>query len=137
MYIKIRPGNCLVPEALHHSVDFHQLVVEYYSLSISLCYTLKVMQQSTPLYSLLPVSELYTEVVIVTLGVMSDFRRQGVASKLLRHVISLAQRDPDISRIRLDVHKKNDAAIRLYEKLGFSSLCLNKSEEWIMIKHTE
>ena len=95
------------------------------------------MQQSTPLYSLLPVSELYTEVVIVTLGVMSDFRRQGVASKLLRHVISLAQRDPDISRIRLDVHKKNDAAIRLYEKLGFSSLCLNKSEEWIMIKHTE
>ena len=73
----------------------------------------------------------------MTLGVISDFRRQGVASKLLRHVITLAESDPTIARLRLDVHKKNTAAIQLYEKMGFQSLCLNKSDEWIMIKDTE
>ena len=82
-------------------------------------------------------SELYNEAVIVTLGVVSDFRRQGIASKLIRHVITLAKKDSAIARIRLDVHKKNVAAIKLYEKLGFQSLCLNKSDEWIMILDTE
>ena len=84
-----------------------------------------------------PVSELYTEAVIVSLGVVSDFRRRGVASRLMRHVITLANRDSSIARIRLDVHKNNFEAIKLYEKMGFQSLCLNKADEWIMIKHTE
>ena len=73
----------------------------------------------------------------MSLGVVSDFRRQGVASRLMRHVITLAKWDPSIARLRLDVHKKNIAAIKLYEKLGFQSLCLNKADEWIMTKDTE
>ena len=78
-----------------------------------------------------------TEAVVVALGVVSDFRRQGVASALLRHVIVAAERDASINRLRLDVHKKNAAAIQLYEKMGFQSLCLNKSDEWIMVRDTE
>lgn len=81
--------------------------------------------------------ELITEAVVVALGVVSDFRRQGVASALLRHVIVAAERDASINRLRLDVHKKNVAAIQLYEKMGFQSLCLNKSDEWIMVRDTE
>jgi len=81
--------------------------------------------------------ELLTEAIIVTLGVVSAFRRQGVASKLVRHVIQKAEEDASIARLRLDVHKKNDPAIKLYELMGFEKMWLNKSDEWIMIKETE
>ena len=74
---------------------------------------------------------------MVTLAVISDFRRRGIASRLLRHVITLAERDPAIARIRLDVHKNNLHAIKLYEKMGFVSLCLNKSDEWVMARDTD
>lgn len=49
-----------------------------------------------------------------------DFWDQGVGSRLLEEVLSLADRELQLTRIELQVHTDNVAGIRLYEKYGFA-----------------
>lgn len=77
------------------------------------------------------------EAIVVTMGVLQAFRHQGIASRLLRHVISHTSSDARIGRVRLAVHVKNLPAICLYEKLGLEKLCVTKSEEWVMVLDVE
>lgn len=55
------------------------------------------------------------EVHINTLAVHAGFRRQGIASALLTHVLA----DTGANRATLEVRRSNAAAIALYEKHGF------------------
>jgi ribosomal protein S18 acetylase RimI-like enzyme len=52
------------------------------------------------------------------LWVLPAYRRQGVASALLRHIIALAS-DLGLAGVRLLVRPENEAARRLYRALGF------------------
>lgn len=55
---------------------------------------------------------------LVTFAVHSDYRRQKLASYLLRQLISFVMRKRGESVI-LEVRKGNQAAVNLYQKLGF------------------
>jgi ribosomal-protein-alanine N-acetyltransferase len=55
------------------------------------------------------------EVHINTVAVRDDCRRQGIAYALLHHVLA----DTGAVRATLEVRRSNEAAIALYEKLGF------------------
>jgi ribosomal protein S18 acetylase RimI-like enzyme len=55
---------------------------------------------------------------IATLGVMPDFRRQGIARLMLK---TCEERLPT-TRIRLCVRTQNAAAIQLYESVGYNRL---------------
>ena len=55
---------------------------------------------------------------IITLNVSSDFRRMGVAQKMLRECEVLL-RTRGISECRLEVRQDNHAAIKLYKQLGY------------------
>jgi RimJ/RimL family protein N-acetyltransferase len=55
---------------------------------------------------------------LLGMGVIADWRRQGVGAALLTAALDLASRR-DFIRIELDVHADNAAAIALYEKFGF------------------
>ncbi|MCJ7806446.1 MAG: GNAT family N-acetyltransferase, partial [Clostridia bacterium] len=48
------------------------------------------------------------------------YRGRGLASELLRHVISAA-REQNLSRLELFTTNNNHAARRIYEKLGFNT----------------
>lgn len=56
--------------------------------------------------------------LIANLAVRREYRRRGVASKLLTTVLQEADRRGCLYA-SLDVRKSNRAAIRLYEKFGF------------------
>lgn len=58
------------------------------------------------------------ELHINTLAVRADVRRRGIATRLLRHVFAEA-RAAGISHATLEVRRSNEAALRLYEGLGF------------------
>ncbi|KXS10301.1 acyl-CoA N-acyltransferase [Gonapodya prolifera JEL478] len=59
-------------------------------------------------------------VYIMTIGVLDEYRRMGIASQLLSSVINpLCTLFPLASRVRLHVHTPNIAAVRLYERNGF------------------
>jgi len=52
---------------------------------------------------------------IATIGVLPEFRGQGIASALLKE----CETRLDVARIRLNVRRENKAALRLYEDFGY------------------
>jgi RimJ/RimL family protein N-acetyltransferase len=54
-------------------------------------------------------------------GVFVDVtqRGRGVARRLVNACIELAERDPAVMQVHLSVNAENNAALRLYESLGF------------------
>lgn len=59
-----------------------------------------------------------TQAVVKRFFVHKNYRGQGVAQSLLKHLISKAK-EMAVERIVLDVLKSNARAIRFYEKSGF------------------
>ena len=57
---------------------------------------------------------------ITNVVVSSFYRRKGIASAIMQHMINRAKMK-GIKDITLEVRKGNDAAIHLYEKYGFVS----------------
>ena len=66
------------------------------------------------------------ELDIIELGVISEFRRLGVAHKLITHLQHYCIRQ-NIKKIFLEVAGNNTAAIGLYKKTGFSKIGIRKN----------
>lgn len=62
--------------------------------------------------------KVFSELHLMNLSVHSDWRRSGIGEELGRWTLSWA-RENGISLITLEVRASNEAAKRLYEKLGF------------------
>jgi ribosomal-protein-alanine N-acetyltransferase len=62
-----------------------------------------------------------TEGEILTLGVLPDFRRRGIARQLLARATSLLLQ-AGCQRVVLEVAEDNDAARALYQGAGFSQI---------------
>ncbi|MDY6779251.1 MAG: ribosomal protein S18-alanine N-acetyltransferase [Halobacteria archaeon] len=56
---------------------------------------------------------------VVSLGVRSEYRRQGIATSLLRRSVERAW-EKGTEKIELEVRVSNSAAMNLYDKMGFS-----------------
>lgn len=55
----------------------------------------------------------------IGLTIARDWRRQGIGQALMERVIHWARASGFITRLELDVLVRNEAAITLYERLGF------------------
>ena len=55
---------------------------------------------------------------ILTVGVLPDYRRQGLAEELMAR----CEQAMKMSRIKLSVRRSNQAAIQLYQKLGYAQV---------------
>ncbi len=69
---------------------------------------------------------IFDEAHITTLSVHPDFRKQGVAQKLMFSIIDDCYKNK-IKYITLEVRESNIAAISLYEKNGFKSIGTRKN----------
>ena len=58
------------------------------------------------------------EADLMNIAVKKDYRRQGIATLLLNHILTICQ-EKGIKTIHLEVNEKNFSAISLYQKLGF------------------
>eukprot|EP00978_Attheya_sp_CCMP212_P031678 scaffold120601_cov51-Attheya_sp.AAC.3 len=56
---------------------------------------------------------------IMTLGTITEYRKNGLATSLMKRCIEKIEQDPECGVIYLHVITYNKAAIRFYEKLGF------------------
>ena len=58
------------------------------------------------------------EADIMNIAVKKDYRRQGIATLLLNHILNICK-EKSIKTINLEVNEENFSAISLYQKLGF------------------
>lgn len=65
------------------------------------------------------------EMEILSICVLPEFRRQGVAKSLLFFLINYAEQH-DIESIFLEVSVENPGAIKLYESVGFHKIGIRK-----------
>lgn len=72
------------------------------------------------------VSEVLGEVEIEDISVMQVYRKQGIASALLTHIIAQSSQQ-NANYILLEVAKQNTAAQALYEKHGFMPVNIRKN----------
>ena len=70
-------------------------------------------------------SLIYDRMELDNIMVMDEYRNQGVASKLLGHLISLAI-EYRVVNITLEVRVSNEVARYLYKKFGFREVALRK-----------
>jgi ribosomal-protein-alanine N-acetyltransferase len=69
---------------------------------------------------------------IITLNIAPNYRKKGVATKLLSEVECFL-RQRGVSECRLEVREDNHAAIKLYHKLGYQTV--GKLERYYGKKH--
>lgn len=63
---------------------------------------------------------------ITNIAVLPEYRRNGVAKRLLKEIIFLGTNE-DMEFISLEVRKSNAAAIGLYKDLGFKNVGVRKN----------
>ena len=66
-----------------------------------------------------------TTIQVTTLGVDPMHQRQGIARRLLEHMIEVA-RSKGVSLITLEVRQSNGAAKALYTSFGFKTVAIRK-----------
>jgi ribosomal protein S18 acetylase RimI-like enzyme len=62
------------------------------------------------------------------MGVLAEYRSQGIGQALLETLLSWAQARGGIEKVCLSVHADNQRAISLYKKLGFEVEGIRKRE---------
>ncbi|MEW5307189.1 MAG: hypothetical protein WDW38_002578 [Sanguina aurantia] len=66
-----------------------------------------------------PQAEGGSKLYIMSLGVLAPYRNSGVGSKLLRHSLKVAEKDPSVREAYLHVQASNTEAQAFYKKFGF------------------
>merc|ERR1719323_1394569 len=57
---------------------------------------------------------------IMTLGCLAPYRRLGIGTKMLEHVLNVVKEDGSFSSIFLHVQINNTSAIEFYKRFGFN-----------------
>lgn len=64
--------------------------------------------------------KLFFQLYIMTLGCLAPYRRLGIGTKMLEHVLKVVQEDGNFASIFLHVQINNQSAIEFYKKFGFN-----------------
>jgi len=67
------------------------------------------------------------DLVIMTIGVLAQYRSEGVGSLMMRHILNVAAHDDRIRSIYLHVKVDNQLAIQFYQRFGFAVKELKKN----------
>ena len=70
-------------------------------------------------------SLIYDRMEIDNFNVIEEYRNQGIGTKLMAHLISIAI-EYRVVNITLEVRCSNEVAINLYKKFGFREVALRK-----------
>jgi ribosomal protein S18 acetylase RimI-like enzyme len=67
-----------------------------------------------------PTREGFNRLYIMTIGVLPAYRRRGIASQLLQHIMEIATSNKNVLEVYLHVQTSNDDAKNFYLNKGFT-----------------
>ncbi|KAI9483607.1 MAG: acyl-CoA N-acyltransferase [Benjaminiella poitrasii] len=67
-----------------------------------------------------------TKIYLMTLGVLEPYRRLGLGTQLVQHILEQAKLSKDISKVYLHVQTSNTIATDFYKKNGFDIVSTEK-----------
>lgn len=85
---------------------------------------LKVAELNGQIVGYIVIRKLFEEAEILSIAVKKEFRRRGIATKLIENILDEIK--DSVKVCFLDVRVSNEAAIKLYEKLGFKKVGIRK-----------
>jgi len=68
-----------------------------------------------------------SHVASIGMGVKKNYRRLGVATRMMKEILDIGRKDKDVKIIYLDVYAYNRPAIKLYKRLGFKKVAKLKN----------
>ncbi len=71
-------------------------------------------------------SQIYERIELDQIEVIEEYRKRGIASKLLEALLAKAQEEKK-KNITLEVNKENWKALKLYEKYGFKKVATREN----------
>jgi ribosomal-protein-alanine N-acetyltransferase len=80
---------------------------------------------------------------VVSIAVREPYRRRGIASSLIKKAMKNSMEEYNASECFLEVRIGNEAALKLYEKLGFKKVkrnygyYLDGEDAWVMAAYIE
>nr|ACO15060.1 Probable acetyltransferase san [Caligus clemensi] len=99
-----------------YNVQFYCAVLDYGEFSKlayyndivvgAVCCRIHITRESRKLY-------------IMTLGCLLPYRRRGIGSKMLRHVLDTVEKEGNFDAITLHVQVNNEGALQFYKNFGF------------------
>lgn len=104
-----------------------QMVADLIENPLAVCFVAELETQNGKFVSgFLVTYHILTELQILDIAVKKEFRGQGIATKLFAEAESYAKSE-DIEIMTLEVRSSNEAALALYEKIGFTSVGTRKN----------
>lgn len=64
-------------------------------------------------------SQSLRKLYIMTLGCLAPYRRLGIGTRMLKHVMEIVEKDGNFDAVFLHVQINNDSAIDFYKEFGF------------------
>ena len=74
------------------------------------------------------------QLYIMTLGCLAPYRRLGIGTKMLEHVLNVVKEDGNFTSIFLHVQINNESAIEFYKKFGFN--IVETKEQYYKVRWT-
>ncbi|WHI50685.1 ribosomal protein S18-alanine N-acetyltransferase [Microbulbifer sp. MLAF003] len=117
--------DCAALAALARSAHSHPWNETQYRQSLESGHQGWLLENEGEMIACCVISHLFDEVEILDVAVAPNWRRHGIAERLLKGLIT--ELPDDIRRLLLEVRSSNLAALSLYRKLGFSEDGLRKN----------
>ena len=111
----------MIKEALKEQVDYLNTLTDY-KITTNDFSKILVYLIENKIVAFLDYSVMYEKIEINYIYVLENYRRQGIAFKLINYIMN----QNDFENITLEVNVLNEKAINLYKKLGFEIISTRK-----------
>nr|ACO11824.1 Probable acetyltransferase san [Lepeophtheirus salmonis] len=101
-----------------YNVQFYKAVLEYGEFS-KLAYYNDIVVGAVCCRIHTSTNPASRKLYIMTLGCLSPYRRRGIGSQMLRHVLDTVEKEGNFDAITLHVQANNEGAIEFYKNFGF------------------
>lgn len=112
--------------AIEQQIQQYPWTEKLFASCLSSDYQNQVLVDGETIIGFLLLRQLPFEAEIINIGIHRKYQRQSLAKAWLKNIIQVLQQKENIEQLLLEVRQSNTAAIKLYEKIGFTQIAVRE-----------